>query len=161
MSAAEATQPATTGPVGIGGWLILPLLGLVATPLIQIFNLLGSGDTLMVAESLGGARQALIIAELIGNVLIFLILPLVCLVLLSQKKRTFPRVYVTYAVVSAIFFFLDLFLGYVMFAEVYQSGQAEFFDRDTIRGIVGAVAGLAIWTPYMLNSVRVKNTFVN
>ena len=161
MSTAEATQPAAPGPVGIGGWLILPLLGLLATPVIQIFNLTSSGETLQVAGALGGVRQALIIAEIVCNVGIFLILPLVCLVLLSQKKRTFPRIYVVYSIVSALFYFLDLYLGYAMFAEVYQSGQAEFFDRDTIRGIVGSIAGLVIWTPYMLNSVRVKNTFVN
>ena len=161
MSTAEAAQPATTGPVGIGGWLILPVLGLVATPLVQLFNLLGSNDALEIASQLGGARQTLIIAEYIGNLLIFLIVPLVLLVILAQKKRTFPRLYVVWSVVSAVFFFVDLYLGYAMFAEVYAGGDVEFFDRDTIRGIVGSIAGLAIWVPYMLNSVRVKNTFVN
>jgi hypothetical protein len=160
MSATDAVRP-TSKLVGIGGWLILPILGLIATPLLQLYGLLSVGDTLQFATQLGGARQMLIFGEVIGNFLIFLILPVVLLVLLVQKKRTFPRLYVVFSVVSAAFFFLDLFLGYLLFAEVYQSGTVEFFNRDTIRGIIGSLAGLVIWTPYMLSSVRVRNTFVN
>ena len=35
------TQPTASsdGPVGIGGWLILPILGLVVTPLRGVFHL--------------------------------------------------------------------------------------------------------------------------
>ena len=161
MTTTDQATALPAGPRGIGGWMILPILGLAATVVTQLINLSTLGDSLGIAGQLDGPRQALIIAEIVGNALIFLILPIVLLVLVTQKKRNFPRLYVVYSVVGAVFFVLDLILGYALFAEVYNSGSAEFFDSNTLRGIGGALAGLLIWTPYMLNSVRVKNTFVN
>lgn len=146
---------------GIGGWLVLPTLGLIATVVLQVVGIGGLGDTLKVAGELGGFRGALIVVETAGNLAVFLAFPVLLLIQLFQKKRNFPRLFVTYCVVGAVFFFADMVIGYAAFADVYRSGQVDFFDQDTLRGMVSALAGLLIWTPYMLNSARVKNTFVN
>lgn len=163
MSNVEAQVTAGEKPrmQGIGGWLAVPTLGLIATVVLQAGGIGQLGDTFRLAAEVGGFRGLLIDVETIGNLAIFLALPVFLLTQLFQKKRTFPRNFIAYCVIGALFFFADMVIGYAAFADVYASGNVAFFDQDTLRGVVSALAGLLIWTPYMLNSVRVKNTFVN
>jgi hypothetical protein len=100
-AAARATNPALTG---IGGWLILPLLGLIGTVIVQLLGLASMGDSFALASQLQDARGTLVIGEVVGNLLVFLVAPAVLLVLMVQKKRSFPRLFILYTVVSAAFF---------------------------------------------------------
>ena len=149
------------GPKGLGGWLILPLIGLVATAGIQIVGLGSIAEMLDLAGQLGGLRGGLIYVEILGNFVIFLATPLVLLFLAVTKSYNFPRGFILYSIVGAAFFFLDLLATWVLFQDVFAAGQAEFFDRETLRGVIGSLAGLFIWIPYMNRSVRVKNTFIH
>jgi hypothetical protein len=103
----------------------------------------------------------LITVEVFAGIGIFLAWPLVLLVKFFQKKMEFPRLYVLFLFVGAAYFFADLYLTWFLFSKIFAAAGIEFFDRDTIRGIVSALVGLVVWVPYMWNSVRVKNTFVN
>jgi hypothetical protein len=56
---------------------------------------------------------------------------------------------------------VDLFATYLVFREVIEASGEPFFDRQTMRAIMSAVILAAIWVPYMMQSRRVRNTFVN
>jgi hypothetical protein len=145
---------------GIGGWLLLPMLGLIGSPIVQGVEFVSLGDTLNLLPQLSSAQAVLLVAELVGNFVLALVAPIYLLVLMLQKRRSFPRLFVMLMVANAVFVALDLLLAYLAFKSAYDTGT-PFWDRETVRSVVGSVAGLAIWVPYMRASVRVQNTFVN
>jgi hypothetical protein len=156
-----APIPAITGPVGIGGWLILPMLGLFATLGVQLLGLAKLGDVFGHLDALSSLQSNMIVLEFCINLALFLVAPIALLVLFFGKDRKFPRYYIIWQIVGSAFVVLDLMLGYALFAQAYEASGTPFFDTTTIRSLLGSVVGVCIWVPYMMNSVRVKNTFVN
>ena len=157
----QTPVPATTGPVGIGGWLILPMLGLFATLGVQLLGLAKVGDVFGHLDSLSALQSNMIVLEFCINLALFLVAPIALLVLFFNKDRKFPRYYIIWQIVGSAFVVLDLMLGYALFAQAYEASGTPFFDSTTIRSLLSSVVGVCIWIPYMMNSVRVKNTFVN
>jgi hypothetical protein len=147
-------------PSGIGGWLILPLLGMFATVGVQLVGLTHTGDTFGNLSALNGAQSLMVVLEFWLNLAIFLGAPIALLVLFFNKSRKFPRYYITWQIVSAAFVVLDLLAGYALFAQAFEASGTPFFDNTTMRSLLGSAVGVCIWIPYMMNSVRVKNTFV-
>ena len=153
-------SPPLDGPEGIGGWLILPVIGLCLTPLRALLQL-GEFSSLKDAFAfLTGGQKAFLVAEMVLNFGIILVLPIVLLVLLFNKKATFPRVYVIWAVLCLVFLVGDLIMAKVMFSEIFAAGSVELLDADTLKDILRTIVLVAVWVPYMLNSRRVRNTFV-
>ena len=150
-----------TGPTGIGGWLVLPMLGMIATPIVQLINLMGLGNTLGHLDQLGPLLSNLVVIETILNFCLFVVVPGLLLIQFFGKTRRFPRWYIIWTIVSAVFVVLDLLVGYVAFRDAYEASGTPFFDQDTLRALTGSLVGVCIWIPYMLNSVRVRNTFVS
>jgi hypothetical protein len=62
---------------------------------------------------------------------------------------------------NLIFVAVDLLASYLAFREAFDASGEPFFDRETMRAIMSAVILAAIWVPYMIQSRRVRNTFVN
>ena len=155
----KTTPAAVTGPVGIGGWLILPMLGLIATPIVQLINLMGLTETLSHLDQLGPLLSNLVTLEAILNFGLFVVVPGILLVQFFGRTQKFPRWYIAWTAVSAVFVVADLFIGYAAFHQAYEASGTPFFNRETMRALVGALAGVCIWIPYMMNSVRVRNTF--
>ena len=149
------------GPVGIGGWLILPIIGLVLTPLRMVVHLGSYGDIFEAFPHLNTFQQLMIVFEIAGNVLIGLILPVLLLILLINKSRRFPRLFVIWGVGNLLFVVADLVLAYVAFREAFDASSEPFFDQETIRTIASSIVLAALWVPYMIQSRRVRNTFVN
>lgn len=145
---------------GIGGWLILPMLGMFATVGVQLVGLTNTGDTFGNLSALSGAQSLMVVLEFWLNLVIFLGAPIALLVLFFNKSRRFPRYYISWQIVSATFVVLDLFAGYALFAQAFEASETPFFDNTTMRSLLGSAVGVGIWVPYMMNSVRVKNTFV-
>lgn len=146
---------------GIGGWLILPLLGLCLSPLIGAWTLWNSLSTFDILGQLPIHQSGFIVVETLVNLLLQVFAPIYLLVLMLQKRAIFPRLYQYLLGASLIVIILDLLLAYLLFPDVLASGAAELFDRETTRSLVRSILGVAIWIPYMARSVRVKNTFVN
>ena len=153
--------PATAGPTGIGGWLILPMLGMFATLGVQLIGLTKLGDVFGHLDALSSLQSNMIVLEFCINLVLFLAAPIALLVLFFNKDRKFPRSYIIWQIVGSAFVVLDLMLGYALFAQAYEASGTPFFDSTTIRSLLSSVVGVCIWIPYMMNSVRVKNTFVN
>jgi Protein of unknown function (DUF2569) len=149
------------GPVGLGGWLILPMLGLILSPLYCFFIVKELFPILDGTLALTSAQTILIWFETILNVLLLGIAPIVILMLFFQQKRTFPIFHMAWMCGNLVFILVDLLVAYNLFRDYYDSPGVVFWDTETTQTLVRAAIGVAIWVPYMMNSARVRNTFVN
>lgn len=149
-------------PSGIGGWLILPAIGLVVTPILLLLTLVR--DLLpalrpevwqLLTEPASDAYHptwaAVIIYELLANIG-FLVLTLWLGFLFVRKSSRTPTVFISWLFISIAVQTVDLLLtqSIPMVAEDSASSATGIF-----RGIIQA----AIWIPYFLRSERVRNTF--
>jgi hypothetical protein len=156
----SATTPAKTVS-GIGGWLLLPLLGICLSPLMGGWNLWSTRELLGQLAQFPIQQGAFIALETLVNVLMQVVAPIYLLVQMLQRRSSFPRLYQFWLATSLVWLILDLAIAYAIFQDVFASGAAELLDRETVRSLSQALIGAVIWIPYMARSVRVRNTFVN
>ncbi|WP_435623660.1 DUF3857 domain-containing protein [Flagellimonas sp.] len=149
--------------LSIGGWLILPAIGLVLSPFIMLFQLVNLGyfdaGVWSVFESSGYEGSTLmtvfLFMEFVFNLCFFMYVILL-LILFFKKRSSFPNLVIGFYALNFLFPILDL-VGYsFIFPEELQDSNMETY-KEIARGLVSA----AIWIPYFLISERVKNTFVN
>ena len=161
MADAQASiGPVRDGPEGIGGWLILPMLGMFLTPIygiVQLSQYTGLADSFPLLTS---GQKAFLIIELFGNVAIAVIFPIVLMVLLFNKRRAFPGLYIIWAAANLIFILGDLLAAKILFGDLFEASGTPLIDGETAQGIIRGIVLMVIWVPYMLNSRRVRNTFV-
>lgn len=153
------------GPEGIGGWLILPLLGLVFTPIAcaiilvtQNIPMFTQGHFAQLTDpNFAGYHPLwapLLILEPIGSVVIAT-MAIWGLVLMFRKGKAFPRFMIAFYSVNLLFVIIDTVLGFQI---PYVANEA---GPDLVKQVFQAGVAAAIWIPYMRVSKRVKNTFVN
>jgi hypothetical protein len=151
------------GPRGIGGWLIVPMIGLLIFPGFILFDLLfqqwplfdeGMWPMLTTPGApLYHPLWAPLIVGGIGYDLAILGFDVVLLFLLFGKSARFPIAFVVFSLVNVVFFV-------VTGALVWQIPiVAERGSGALVREIASPVVAAAIWIPYMLRSRRVRNTF--
>ncbi len=147
--------PAAQG-IPIGGWLILPSIGLCITPLRVTYdlfsdeNLLSGNVWLSWFQSQEYGYALFVFAEHIYNI-VFLVTSIVVVVLFFQRRTSLPRIIIIIYIVSAFVTIADNVAAYDIDPNV------KVGYRDIFRSIVAA----AIWIPYFTISQRVKRTFVN
>lgn len=152
--------PTVDGPVGLGGWLVLPLVGAAITPFASVAalypDLSSLGD---VWGLLTGTQKIAIVADVVIKIVGFVVAPVVLLILAAQKLEIFPGLYIVWSWVAVGIVIASSIAAWWVFQE--QLAADEIFDpqfyRDLGRNLVQAV----IWTAYMNMSKRVENTFVN
>ncbi len=150
MTDASTTQPE---PNGIAGWLVLPMLGTILSPVMSAFGLYQNIDALIKYSSQQTAAWSyVVIAETIFTIAI-IVGWIVALFMLFQHKRIYPKLFVFMLAVTFV-----LNLGDIVAVSVILN---EDPDTQSIRDIVRSFLSLAIWGPYMYLSKRVKNTFVH
>lgn len=148
-------------PIPLGGWLILPIIGVFLTPLIIIYQLYNFDFyNLEVWELLSSPKSdyydSWFVISLIYEVLInwfFIIYSLFLIVLIIKRRNIFPYHYVIFRILNLSLLIIDLILVQNISSELYDSGQEN--NTEIYRSVIGA----AIWIPYMLLSQRVKDTF--
>jgi hypothetical protein len=149
---------------GIGGWLILPLIGLFISPIrvaISVFGDLvpifteGRWNVLTTpgSDAYHPLWAPLIIFEYAGNA-VFIIFSIVLLVFFFRKSRLLPKLIISYLILNALFVAGDFFLADLIPAVAEQSNPQA--AKELVRAIIGAI----VWIPYFLVSKRVKQTFV-
>lgn len=162
---ANDADPPASQPRGIGGWLILPALALIITPIRMGFEFVR--DFLPVLDSDAWALLAtpasslyhplwapLVVFELTANVVMFSF-TLWLLVLFFRESKRVPMLYILWLSLLAAVQVIDQLLVQQM------PFLASQLNEDASVDIARALVGAAIWIPYFLKSVRVKNTFVN
>ena len=136
-------------PKGIGGWLILPALGTLLSPLFTAWA------TYQTASVISGQLQTGILTFVIIEVLVnvgLTIAWIVAIVGLFQHRRFYPRFYVALCAISLVVVVADISVAAVFFNIP--------MEPDDAKNIVRPLAALVIWGPYMFKSKRVRNTFV-
>ena len=150
---------------GIGGWLILPAIGVFLGPFVAIgitVSTYGSyfegGDffgTVSTINNMIPNFSILFWPELIFAIVIDIFI-VYLLYLMITKKSFFPTLYARLIYISIIYLIIDYPAGYFILGDEYFSlGTAD------ARAIFQTLISLFIWVPYMKKSVRVKNTFIN
>lgn len=158
----SAALPAREEPEGIGGWLVLPMLGLILTPVVGLIQFY---DTNYVGifqnwRALSVLQNALIAAELVVSGILNLTAPALLLFFMFKSWQIFPGWYIIWAAVTPVYLLLDPWAAHVIFPNTFPT-LADAYDRDTVRSISRTIWSAIIWIPYMMRSVRVANTFVN
>ena len=161
MADVQATaMPVRDGPEGIGGWLILPMIGIILTP---VQGLMQTGKYYSgLAENyhlLTSAQRAFLGLEIVGQIAIAFVFPVVLLILLFNKRRAFPRIYVIWATANLVFILGDLLATKILFGDLFEASGTPLIDGETFQALARAMVLLAIWVPYMRLSRRVRNTF--
>lgn len=144
---------------GIGGWLIFPLLGLLAAPLFNIQGLIQQADVLLKLSTFNSAFQNLVIAETTLTVILGIIAPAFLLIKMVNHWPRFPSFWIAWVLLVAAYNVGDTLALYLMFKDQVDAGKMELFDKDTIRSYAQSFWSIVLWIPYMLLSRRVRNTF--
>jgi hypothetical protein len=137
-------------PVGIGGWLILPVINLILSGIISFIFIVALPFKL--STNLDSGSLVLSWVELLGRVLYMYIL-IKAAVLFFQKKASAPSWMINIIYANIVFYALMT----VVAISVGDSGQASEMGIDLLCGLFYG----AIWIQYFKISKRVKATFVN
>ena len=158
------TETKTESPSGIGGWLILVLLGLLASPIRILFYayenfwpLYSEGLWLEFTKPSSAyyhpAFAPIVSFEIAGNALLLLI-GLWTLYLFLRKSKHTPLLAIIWFATAFVFAAIDA----VLIRQVPLLA-AEVTGYDAFKEIVGSALRATIWIPYFLISKRVKATF--
>lgn len=141
----------------IGGWLILPGIGLCLTPFRMIYDFLNidyfnySNWRILTDPNFGAydvALGSLILIEMIIN-LVLLFYSVVLIFLFFKRRSSVPLLAAIFYGSNFIFLLADGVIG----------GQYIGMDNETITAVLRSLFGAAIWIPYFLISERSKGTF--
>jgi hypothetical protein len=164
-AAGAPMEAALSGPPrGLGGFLVVAAIGIFANALMAIIELQKSWPLFTAANwydltSPAGARYrpgwlAYMVFLIAGNAAVVIGSVLVA-ILFFQRRRRFPPTYIGYLVLIA-----SLNIAGTVFEWQLAAGGNDKAASGALRALVQSAASLAIWIPYMLRSLRVKNTFV-
>lgn len=149
-------------PNGLGGWLILPAIGVILGPfmlLVSIPSIFPEHAVWKLATTPGTELYhpllgPLIIFEAVASIG-FLIAYLLLAFWFFNKSRHFPKGFIIILCASALFHFVDITIAGFIPAVAKSPNIIDF------KPLIKSIIACAIWIPYFLVSVRVKNTFVN
>jgi len=146
---------------GLGGWLIFVGFGVLLSPFFLMFQLYSQFNwedgtwkllTTPGTEYFISGFAPLIIFEGIYNSL-YLLLSFVLIFLFFKKHYLFPKLYIISLIVPLLVVPIDSILASRIM-------DLEVFDSETSLNLFKSALGALIWIPYILNSKRVKLTFV-
>lgn len=141
-------------PYGIGGWLLIPAIGVVISPLlvaVAIAMNVSMFDSPLIAElevDHPGLRTTILLETLLSAA--FLAFQVYVAVVFFMKKRFVPKLMIAYLTIN---------LALTVIAVALTGLVLEEFNASDTQSITRAVVLAAVWIPYFLVSRRVKNTF--
>ncbi|WP_423130132.1 DUF3857 domain-containing protein [Gaoshiqia sp. Z1-71] len=149
------TAPVLQKPLPFAGWLIIPVIGLYLTPVLVTYQLfqINFFNAQVWENSLAQQSGSMLASapayffELLFN-LTLIIFAVFLLILMNQKRSSFPVLYIAFR----LFALAGILLDETVIAEKFGLSP----DYSTLgREIIYA----AIWIPYFYLSERVKDTF--
>ncbi len=149
------------GPSGIGGWLLLPLLHLILALGMTAFNIFSiftpdsiEGLKIIFAQGseLTTLRAPIVLSTIFGT--IYLVYALYVLVKFLGKSSATRKLMIIFYCLGMAISLLEFGLSFPLQEALGDDSIAEG-GKNLFRSMVGS----AIWIPYFLVSVRVKNTF--
>lgn len=155
-------KPHETGQqLSIGGWLILPAIGLTLSPiiiLVQVFQedyFLASFWYGIQNSGIDNSWLLTLISgfELFYNIGFFLFTVLI-ITLFYTKRTSLPKLIILFYLLSFSVPLLETILLSAMYPDLFDAT-----DPESVKDLTRAIVGAAIWIPYFLVSTRVKKTF--
>jgi hypothetical protein len=151
-------------PAGIGGWLVLPALGLAISPIVegvQIFRDILPSLSPDVWRTLSDPTSAsyspmwvpTIVFEATTSLLIFIFTLSLGYLFFFRKSARVPRLFIAWLVCNLIVKIIDR----VLISCLPLTGGAP--DFEIVSSLGRSITNAAIWIPYFIWSIRVKNTF--
>ncbi len=142
----------------IGGWLVLPAIGITISPLLILTGLISEG--FLNAEAWSGlfnpetsnyslSHSLLIFFEFTFNILL-MVFAVLNSILFYGKRSNVPTLMIAFYVTNSVFVIADAVFSYSLHIRT---------DYELTKEIVKSIIGMAIWGPYFMNSDRVKETF--
>jgi Protein of unknown function (DUF2569) len=145
----NATDSLPTESKGIGGWLILPMLWTLLSPMLAIRGIVEIVSAF--DRDLTSGLKILLISEIIFN-LCLMIGWIVTAVQLFKHKRSFPSLFITMLIVSFAGPLVDAFVAVWIFEVQLGASDYGYLGLGLIIMLIG--------TPYMTRSKRIRNTFI-
>ena len=154
--------PESPSPKGIGGWLILPGLGLIVNairvpvetaktygPIFSkgLWALITSHSSSIYNPTLA----SILVFEIVFKILIT-ISAILLFILFIRHSRWLPKLIIAFYILILVFAVFD----YILLTAIANVPRDSVSLREILRNIVGC----AVWIPYFLVSKRVKATFV-
>lgn len=147
LTVAQVTTSEDARLTGIGGWLVLPAIGMIVSPLVNIYNMA------VTAEALNNAPTRLHAAlnfELVTNFLL-MIFCIIAAILFYMRKAAAPTTIIAMISTVLILTVVESFMVYEISERLFE----EFLLPELVRSVLVA----CVWIPYFLNSKRVRLTF--
>lgn len=146
----------------IGGWLILPAIGITITPLVLLIQIISQGhfnqnSWLGLFNHESGESVLLISmfgAEIIYNFLLF-VFSILLLVLFYQRRTNVPILITIFYIISIVAPLVDLLIINQIIPNYLTTSETSATYKSLVQSIISA----AIWIPYFNISERAKNTF--
>jgi len=164
-----------SAPAGLGGWLVLPIIGLFLTILWNARSLIFDylpfyGSSAWGDLTTPGSHLYLPLFE--GLYLfetfcagVLTVAPAILLVLIFQKHRVAPRLMVAFYAFVCMSGCIEAGVLLTVYPNwmnsVALSDLAGTATTQAARALLQVLILGAVWIPYFLRSKRVKNTFVN
>ncbi len=149
---------------GIGGWMALVAIGVWLNPLSMLITISNNHEIFkngnwfyLTNPSLPDYTpgfSGLMVFEFTMTLLLFA-MSLYLVWAMMKGKQSFPKVYILLIVLSLFYHSLGEAAASTVFPGL------NFYDREYNSRMSGLFLVAVVWIPYMLMSVRVKNTFIN
>lgn len=151
----------TCQQMSIGGWLVLPAIGLTLSPLImlvQIFQEDYFSSAFWSGVQNSGVENASLLTTIIGLELFyniaFFLFTLLVIALFYTKRTSLPKLIIVFYVLGFLVPLLE-----TIFLSAFFPDQFSATDPESYKDIGKSMLGAVIWVPYFLVSTRVKKTF--
>ncbi len=148
--------------LSIGGWLVLPAIGLTLSPIFLVYEFL-DGDYFNKniwanALTFDNSHWVILLVgfEFIYNI-VFIIFSVLVLVLFYQRRTSVPKLISAFYIISFVVPLIDAIISYQLFSDELMGT----YSTDVAKEIFRSFIAICIWVPYFNISKRVKNTFVN
>jgi len=149
---------------GIGGWLILVGIGIIVGPVRLFVDIISAYQpifengtwealTTVSSEAYSPLWAPILIGDILYNSMMVIALVYLAFLFFTRHYR-FPLVYIVLAVISLLYFPLNVWLVELAMPSV------SMIDHQIINDFLRVLIVVVIWVPYMLVSKRVKATFV-